>query len=284
MYVGKNVEGLVIGEYNAIELAPPFSPKNYLEAIQVAEDAGVEFLIVDSLTHAWTGEGGMLEIQGNVAERTKNSYTAWREVTPLHNRLIDKILQCNMHVIISLRSKVEYVLEDGHNGKKTPVKKGMSPIFRDGVEYECTTFFEIAQNHVATTSKDRTGLFDNEFFTITPKTGERIWGWLAGGASSNEPAPSIKKAKPEQVKAEQAKPEAEPEEDLSALGTDTESGQVKITAEKVDKAIKAYCAGMDKAEKLKIAAEIKAITGGIINCLQITDADILALLYQKFGK
>jgi len=160
LYVGTTVDGLRIGDYNTIELSPPFSPRNYLEAIRVAEQTGIEFLIIDSLTHAWTGEGGMLEIHGNVAERTKNSYTAWREVTPMHNKLVETILQCDMHVCICLRSKTEYVLEEGANGKKVPVKKGMAPIFRDGLEYECTAFFEVAQNHMACATKDRTGLFD----------------------------------------------------------------------------------------------------------------------------
>ena len=59
---------------------------------------------------------------------------------------------------------------------------------------------------------------------------------------------------------------------------------ITITPEKVDKAIKAYCAGMDKQAKLQVAAEIKAITGGIVNCLNISDVNVLALLYQKFSK
>jgi len=278
------VDGLVIGEYNVIELRPPFSPKNYLEAIRVAENAGIEFLIVDSLTHAWTGEGGMLEIHSNVADRTKNSYTAWREVTPLHNQLVDRILQCDMHVMISLRAKTEYTLEDGPNGKKMPVKKGMEPIFRSGLEYEVTTHFELSQNHAACTTKDRSGLFDGEYFIITPATGAKIWGWLTEGVPAMHDAAMTKAGEPQPHADAPTDTQSTHNRPTATAVTNDNPTDITITPEHVDKAIKAYCAGMDKQAKLQVAAEIKAITGGIVNCLDITDANVLALLYQKFSK
>lgn len=124
-----------IGSYNTINLGSPFTPRNYMEAIDAAEEGGIEYLIIDSLSHAWSGEGGMLDMQGRAAQKSGNSYTAWREVTPEHNRLVAKILQCDMHVCLTLRSKTEYVLEEDARGKKTPKKVGMAPVFRDGIEY-----------------------------------------------------------------------------------------------------------------------------------------------------
>ena len=112
LYVGTVVGGTRIGEYLTIALEAPFSAARYLEAIEAAEDAGVEFLIIDSLSHAWSGEGGLLDMQANIAKRSGNGYTAWRDVTPLHNKLVDKILQCPMHVAATLRTKTEYVIED----------------------------------------------------------------------------------------------------------------------------------------------------------------------------
>ncbi|MBQ9167145.1 MAG: AAA family ATPase, partial [Oscillospiraceae bacterium] len=126
LYVGKQVGSTRVGEYLTINLEAPFSAARYLEAIDLAEQAGVEYLVIDSLSHAWTGEGGLLDVQGNVAKRSGNSYTAWREVTPMHNRLVDRILQCAMHVALTLRTKTEYVIEDNGNGKKTPRKIGMA--------------------------------------------------------------------------------------------------------------------------------------------------------------
>lgn len=283
LYSGAKIDGLAIGAYNVIELRPPFLPKNYLEAIQVAEDAGIEFLIIDSLTHAWTGEGGMLEIHGNITERTKNSYTAWREVTPLHNQLVDKILQCDMHVCVCLRAKVEYVLEEGANGKKLPVKKGMAPIFREGLEFELTTFFEVAQNHTACTTKDRTGLFDGEYFVITPKTGARVYDWLSESMPTKETERTKTKTDSATSHPRTDAATEETPEQTTAREDFKDTTDLPITPEQVDRAIKAYCASMDKAEKLRVAAEIKAITGGIVNCLQISDPDVLCLLYQKFN-
>ena len=173
-----------IGEYLTIALDAPFSAARYLEAIEAAENAGVEFLIIDSLSHAWSGEGGLLDMQANIAKRSGNSYTAWRDVTPLHNKLVDKILQCPMHVAATLRTKTEYVIEDNGQGKKAPRKVGMAPIFREGLEYEFSVFFELAQDHSAAATKDRTGLFDGQYFVITPDTGAKIAGWL-GNAEKN---------------------------------------------------------------------------------------------------
>ena len=174
LYVGKQIAGVIVGEYLTINLEAPYSAARYLEAIDLAEQAGVEYLVIDSLSHAWTGEGGLLDVQGNVAKRSGNSYTAWREVTPLHNKLVDRILQCPMHVAVTLRTKTEYVIEDSGNGKKTPRKIGMAPVFRDGVEYEFTIFFELDQSHAAAATKDRTGLFDGQYFLIAPDTGASI--------------------------------------------------------------------------------------------------------------
>ena len=75
-------------------------------------------------------------MQANIAKRTGNGYTAWRDVTPQHNRLVDRILQCNMHIAATLRTKTEYVIEDNAQGKKAPRKVGMAPVFREGFEYE----------------------------------------------------------------------------------------------------------------------------------------------------
>ena len=168
LYVGSRAGGTRVGEYLTIHLEAPFSAARYLEAIDAAENAGVEYLIIDSLSHAWSGEGGLLDMQAGIAKRSGNSYTAWRDVTPLHNKLVDRILQCPMHVAATLRTKTEYVIEDNGNGKKSPRKVGMAPIFREGLEYEFSVFFELAQDHSAAATKDRTGLFDGQFFVITP--------------------------------------------------------------------------------------------------------------------
>ena len=158
-----------------------------MEAIQVAESGGIEFLIIDSLSHAWAGEGGMLDQQNVLAKRTGNSYTSWREITPLHNRLVDKILQSDMHVMLALRTKTEYVIEDNDKGRKAPRKIGTAPVFREGLDFEVTTFFDVGQDHMTSASKDRTGLFDGQCFLITPDTGAALFRWQADAPKLPKP-------------------------------------------------------------------------------------------------
>ncbi len=176
-----------IADYDVAVLAPPFSPAAYINAIKEAEREGYNVLIIDSLSHAWSGQGGVLEMVDKQAatSRSNNSYTAWRNVTPEHNRLVDTILQCKMHVIVCMRSKTAYELQENERGKKVPVKVGLAPIQRDGMEYEFTIVFDIdRERHYAIASKDRTGLFEGKIEPITPETGELIRQWIDGGVEA----------------------------------------------------------------------------------------------------
>ena len=121
--------------FDVVELED-YHPKNYVEVSKVAEKAGYQVLIVDSLSHAWSGKGGALDLKDKATARSRsgNSYTAWREITPLHNELVDAILGADLHVIVTMRSKTEYILEDNGKGGKTPRKVGMAPVQRDGME------------------------------------------------------------------------------------------------------------------------------------------------------
>lgn len=171
-----------LGEYSILPLEAPYTPERYIEAIKEFENAGFEVIIIDSLSHAWAGEGGALDIQGAAAAKTGNSYTAWREVTPKHNALVNAMLQSKCHIIATMRSKTEYVIEKDDRGKAIPRKIGMAPIQRDGMEYEFTVMMDIAQNHTATTTKDRTGLLDGQYFTPGVETGKLLLEWLNTGA------------------------------------------------------------------------------------------------------
>lgn len=119
-----------------------YDPRTYIAKMRAAEAQGFKVLFIDSLTHAWTGKNGALDQVDKIAARSqsKNSFAAWREVTPLHNDLVDTILDLRMHVIVTLRAKTEYVMEEvvGKNNKtySQPKKVGMAPIQRDGLEYE----------------------------------------------------------------------------------------------------------------------------------------------------
>jgi hypothetical protein len=172
--------------YDVLTLSPPYTPARYIEAIHALEDIGVQTIIIDSLTHAWSGEGGSLDRQGKIADKSGNSWQAWRQVTPEHNGLVEAILQSRCHIIATMRAKTEYVQEkDERTGKQTVRKVGLAPIMRDGIEYEFTTFFELDVQHQAYAGKDRTRLFDGQIFRPDAETGRKLATWLNSGVDGD---------------------------------------------------------------------------------------------------
>lgn len=168
-----------LGNYSVLPLSAPYTPDKYIEAIETAERNGFEVIILDSLSHAWAGEGGILDQQGKATDNKYkgNSWSAWREFTPKHNSLIESILKSNSHVISTLRTKTEYVPVE-ENGKKQIKKMGTTPVQRDGIEYEFAVVFDLSSDHTASSSKDRTSLFDGHYFRITADTGRILRQWL----------------------------------------------------------------------------------------------------------
>lgn len=170
-----------LGEYDIINIEAPYTVQKYREAIKAFEDAGHSVIIIDSLSHAWAGEGGMLDKQGKIADKIGNSYTAWRQVTPDHNALVEDLLNSPCHIIATMRSKTEYVLETNDKGKQAPKKVGMAPVMRDGIEYEFTVFMEVDMGHNAVATKDRTTKYDGQVFRIGEDTGKDLLAWLDSG-------------------------------------------------------------------------------------------------------
>ncbi len=169
--------------YDVLRLTPPFTPARYVEAIHALEDAGVQTIIVDSLSHAWTGEGGSLDRHGKIADRSGNSWQAWRQVTPEHNALVEAMLQSPCHVIATMRAKTEYVQEkDERTGRQVVRKIGLAPVMRDGIEYEFTVFMELDSQHLAHVGKDRTRLFDGMILRPDEQMGRELLAWLDSGA------------------------------------------------------------------------------------------------------
>lgn len=181
-----------LGDYDIINITAPYTVQKYREAIRAFEEAGYSTIIIDSLSHAWAGEGGLLDKQGKIADSGKgNSYAAWRTVTPEHNALVESILQSPCHVIATMRAKQEYVQEkDDRTGKTTIKKVGLAPVQRDGMEYEMSIVLDIDINHVAHATKDRTSLLDGQYFTVTRDTGRQLLDWLESGEASAPPAPA----------------------------------------------------------------------------------------------
>jgi nucleoside-triphosphatase THEP1 len=173
-------------DFDVLELQAPYSPERFIEAIDSAEQAGYETLIIDSSTHEWSGQGGCLEINEEIAKSKfrGNTWSAWNETSARHRKFVDRILQSKMHVITTIRSKTETAQQESITGKKQVVKLGMKAEQRDGLEYEFGLVLDIIHDgHYATASKDRTGLFvDKDPKPITPETGAILKNWLESGA------------------------------------------------------------------------------------------------------
>jgi len=211
-------------EFDAGELTAPYSPARYLEMIHGAVRDGYDCVIIDSITHEWDSSGGILDMK-NAYDRShpqSNSFTNWSQFSAVHTQFIQNIVQLPIHVIATIRTKTEWVIEENDRGKKTPRKIGTAPVQRGGIEYEFTVVFDIDQaTHNATPSKDRTSLFDGKSEILSERTGERLAEWLRhdpsviDADSYSTPAPAPAEIKATQALAEPA--EADPDRHRKAF-------------------------------------------------------------------
>ena len=177
-----------LGAYNVLNLNENYSPENYMEAIEICEKAGIEVIIIDSLSQSWDF---LLQCH---TEMVGNSFTNWGKITPRQNAFIQRILQSNCHVICTMRTKQDYILSE-KNGKMVPEKVGLKAVMRDGVDYEFTIVLDVDMKHYANASKDRTGLFMGKpEFIISSATGQRILNWCQSGVSVESVKEDILKA------------------------------------------------------------------------------------------
>jgi len=169
-------------DFDVCDLKAPFSPENYINTILEAVKH-FDVIVIDSISHEWSGEGGCLDIHTQIGG---NSFTAWGNVTPRHNKFINTIINADTHIISTCRTKTGY--EMGNNkGKATVTKVGLQPITRDGFEYENTVVFTLNENNFAKSTKDRTSLFNGKDFQITKSTGEDLLKWLNDGEKMWKP-------------------------------------------------------------------------------------------------
>ena len=169
-----------LGDFNVIDLTPPFTPEKYTEALQTCVNAGMEVVVIDSTTHEWA----CLIEENELLAQSKfrgNTWSAWSATTPRHDKFINSILHSPVHVITCTRSKMETVMGDDKKVKKV----GMKDVQREGWEYELTVSLNIDRDtHLAIPSKDRTNLFEGKNpFLITEETGILIAEWCNSGES-----------------------------------------------------------------------------------------------------
>lgn len=176
-------------EFDVLEL-DSYDPMRLIEIIDEAAERGYRVLCIDSLSHFWIGKDGELDKVDRAARRmqTPNSFAAWKQVTPIHNALIDKIISAPLHVLVSMRSKTEWILDrDDRTGKTVPRKVGLAPVMRDGIEYEFDVCGEMDQENTLQVTKSRCPKLSGGVF---PKPGkelaEILKDWLGSGVTPDQ--------------------------------------------------------------------------------------------------
>jgi hypothetical protein len=172
------------GDWKHVDFNPRLStdgyhPNNWIKLIDFIEKQNTfEVLILDSISHEWEGRGGCLELVDKIGK----GFSSWKTVTPLHSAFIDKMRTSPLHIIATMRSKQDYVVEQNDKGKAAPKKVGLKSSQREGTDYEFGIIFDIEISHMATASKDRTGLFaERGPFQIEPALGKELLTWSKSG-------------------------------------------------------------------------------------------------------
>lgn len=180
LYADTTVAKTEIGEFLHVDFEPPFTVNRYIEAFEALKEAGVEVVIVDSLTHAWSGEGGILEQVETIQKgNPKMQMMAWNRVKPLEKQFLNLVTGSSVYVIGTARSKQAYDMNKT-DGKTQVVKMGLKPDQKDSLEYEFAISIRIDQDHIAEATKDNSNLFGTPF-EITPEVGQKIYEWSSEG-------------------------------------------------------------------------------------------------------
>jgi AAA domain len=210
LYANSDFDDIHIGHFLHIDFAPPYSTERYELAVQAMKKAGAELIVIDSLSHNWQGEGGIVETHGQMSG---NSFQNWGKLAPQTSGLIKTLTRNNVHIFATLRTKQEYVVEPDANGKMAPRKVGTKPVQKDEMEYEFMLNFNIGMDHVAETSKDNTRMFEGNPQKLTADVGRKLYQWLELGID---------------VKAEEEAKRASLIEQIKLIANGNEEAQKKI--------------------------------------------------------
>lgn len=164
-----------------------FAPLSLVELLGAAAGGEYGAVVVDSLSHYWMGVDGMLE-QADRKARNGNTFSGWKEVRPDERRMIDALVAYPGHVIVTMRSKTEYVIEENERGKKVPRKVGMKPEQRDGIEYEFDLVGDLDHDNTLTVVKSRIHTLAK---AVIPLPGEELANTIRDWLSDGEQPPTV---------------------------------------------------------------------------------------------
>ncbi len=157
-------------------------PNNFIKAIDAAVAEGFDVIILDSLSHAWSGKNGLLELADREKMKLTNQFQAWAKVAPIQNALTNKLLTAPIHILTTLRVKTAYDMQE-ENGRKRPVKIGLAPVQKEGIEYEFDVLAEMTPENTMIISKTRCPELNGQIFNKPGKeVADILNGWLNDGA------------------------------------------------------------------------------------------------------
>lgn len=170
--------------FDTVRFNPPYDPARLVRLLGLAEEQGYDVVVIDSLSHFWEGEGGTIDIADAAAQKARgNSFAGWKVATPALRHLVDTMLAHPAHVLATMRSKMEYVLEPDSKGRQVPRKVGMAPVMRNGIEYEFTLVADLDFDHRMMISKSRCSVLADEL--VQPNRADEaavtFRDWLSDG-------------------------------------------------------------------------------------------------------
>jgi hypothetical protein len=177
IYAGMERAGVKIQSFQHIDFQAPYSTDRYDQAIQLLKNAGCEVVIIDSISHAWEGSGGLLDKK----EEFGGNFQAWNKVKPFMQQFVKSLTENDVHILVSMRTKQDYQVEKSDTGKLEIKKMGLKPIQKDDLEYEFMIVFQLDQDHNARATKDNSGMFENQVAPITSEAGHKLFKWLEQG-------------------------------------------------------------------------------------------------------
>lgn len=204
------------------DLAPPFRPDAYAEAIMAADKAGYPVIIVDSMSHVWAGDGGVLDWQEDELTRMAGDdwkkreavkMAAWIKPKMSHKHMVQKLLQVRAHLILCFRAEEKIEMVRGDDGKMKIIPKvtstglsGWVPVSEKSLPYELTASFLLTADAPGVPKPIKLQEQHRALFPldkpITEESGRRIAEWAAGGqkqATTAAPADGVEYITPEQV-------------------------------------------------------------------------------------
>ncbi len=132
---GRAYVDLIDGGYLYAKLTPPFTPERYIEALNEIEAAGVNVLVIDSVSHAWFAEGGVLDMVEAAAE--KNDMAKWAKPKRRLGKMTRRLMSSDMHIILCSRAK-QPLVEEIVDGRKKLVPGPVVPVQEKTLRYDMT--------------------------------------------------------------------------------------------------------------------------------------------------